>query len=125
MNSLKTLGKTAIAALSGVGTYIVAAGNAIAADYDYWLGFVDLGPQNEDLPSFIQNVLSFVIGAVALVAVIMLIWNGVQYITAGGDEGKVEKATKGITNAVIGLVICFVAELIVQFVISIVVGAGS
>jgi len=127
MSSAKTLAKSAVAAFSGLGTYFLAMRAALAdtTNYQGWLSMIDLGPQGEDLPGFIAYILNFVIGAVALVAVVMLIWNGVQYITAGGDEGKVEKATKGITNAVIGLVICFVAELIVQFVISLVVGAGA
>ena len=37
----------------------------------------------------------------ALVAVGMLIGAGYMYITANGDEGKVEKATKTLTFAII------------------------
>jgi TRAP-type C4-dicarboxylate transport system permease small subunit len=72
----------------------------------------------KDLPGFVLSLLNWAIGLIALIAVVMLIWSGVQYITAGGDEGKVEKATKGITNAIIGLVICFLSVLIVNFVIA-------
>jgi len=122
MNPVKTLAKSALAFTTGIGSYITAITVASAQTYEDWLGVISFGNEGTDLVSFVQGLLSFVIGAVALVAVVMLIWNGVMYITAGGDEGKVEKATKGITNAVIGLVICFIAELIVRFVISLVMG---
>ena len=59
----------------------------------------------------------------ALIAVAVLIYSGLQYILASGDEGKVEKATKGITYAIVGLVICFVAVLIVNFVLTRLLGA--
>ena len=48
----------------------------------------------------------------------MLIAAGYSYITASGDETKVEKATKTLTNAIIGLAICFIAVLLVNFVLT-------
>lgn len=105
-------------AISAVGygamTYLFVAANNVFAQ---WVVPGDLGLASGDLWDIVLNALRWVIGLIALVAVVMLIWNGVQYITAGGDEGKVEKATKGITNAIIGLVICFLAGIIVSFVI--------
>lgn len=82
-----------------------------------WIGKLEFGKKDGDLINLVVGIINSVVGIVALVAVVMLIWNGVQYITAGGDDGKVEKATKGITNSVIGLVIAFIAGLIVRFVI--------
>lgn len=91
---------------------------AQANSWDSWLSQLKFGKEGEGLVQLVTDLLNSVVGVVALIAVVMLIWNGVQYITAGGDDGKVEKATKGITNAVIGLVIAFIAGLIVRFVIS-------
>ncbi len=71
-----------------------------------------------NLIGFIKSALNTVIALAALVAVGILVYSGIQYILAAGDDGKVEKATKGITYAVIGLVICFVSMLIVQFVLT-------
>lgn len=70
-----------------------------------------------DLLTFIRQALNLVIAMSALVAVGILVYSGIQYIVAAGDENKVEKATKGITYAVIGLVICFISVLIVNFVL--------
>lgn len=68
--------------------------------------------------TLIVNILNWMIGLAALVCVVMLIAAGYSYMTAGGDEGKVGKATKTLTNAIIGLVICFVAVMLVNFVLA-------
>jgi hypothetical protein len=67
---------------------------------------------------FIKSALNTIIGLSALVAVGILVYSGIQYIMAAGDDGKIEKATKGITYAIIGLVICFISVLIVNFVLT-------
>jgi hypothetical protein len=48
-----------------------------------------------------------------------------MYITAGGDETKVEKATKSLTYAIVGLVICVISVILVQFVLKSVLGGGA
>ena len=68
----------------------------------------------EDL---IVDVLNWMIGAAAVICVVMLIVGGYSYMTAGGDEQKVGKATKTLTNAMIGLAICFIAVILVNFVL--------
>ena len=40
-----------------------------------------------------------------------------MYITAAGDEEKVRKAGKSITYAVVGLVICVISVILVEFVL--------
>jgi heme/copper-type cytochrome/quinol oxidase subunit 2 len=75
------------------------------------------GPKGGDLVTFAQNAINWAVGLIALIAVVILIISGVKYITSNGDEKKVEEAQKGIVNAIIGLVICFLAVLIVNFVI--------
>ena len=47
----------------------------------------------------------------------MIIVGGYSYMTAGGDESKVKDASKTLTNAIIGLVICFIAVVLVNFVL--------
>ena len=68
----------------------------------------------EDL---IVDVLNWMIGAAAVICVVMLIVGGYSYMTAGGDENKVKTATKTLTNAIIGLAICFIAVILVNFVL--------
>ncbi len=76
---------------------------------------------NEDTGSFskvlstIINIFSLVVG---IVAVIMVIIGGFNYITSGGNEGKVSTAKNTILYAVIGLIIVAFAQALVRFVIN-------
>ncbi|MDD3474841.1 MAG: pilin [Candidatus Dojkabacteria bacterium] len=94
--------------------------NIIAADtIDLGLlNDINAGTSETSLPNLITTILNFAIGAAAVVCVVMLIAAGYSYITASGDEGKIEKATKTLTNAIIGLAICFIAVLLVNFVLT-------
>jgi hypothetical protein len=61
------------------------------------------------------NVLSLIVGAVA---VIMLIFGGFRYVTSGGKQESVTAAKNTIIYALIGLVIVAVAQIVVQFVLT-------
>jgi cytochrome bd-type quinol oxidase subunit 2 len=62
----------------------------------------------------IVNILSIVVG---VVAVIMVILGGFKYITSGGDSNKVASARNTIVYALVGLVVVALAQAIVQFVL--------
>ena len=79
---------------------------------------------NGELINWVQAVLNLAIALAGLVAVGYLVYSGIQYIMSNGDDGKVDQATKGITYAIIGLIICFIAVLIVNFVINRVLGVA-
>jgi hypothetical protein len=61
------------------------------------------------------NVLSLIVGAVA---VVMLIVGGFRYVTSGGKQESVAGAKNTILYALIGLVIVAVAQIVVRFVLS-------
>jgi len=112
------------AKLSTSAVILASSTMAVSAQetWETWVNKVK-GPRAEgDLQVIIIDLLNWGIGLTALVAVVMLIWNGIRYITANGDEDKIKGATKGITYAIIGLVICFFSILIVNFVIKNIVG---
>lgn len=69
------------------------------------------------LEEFVVKVLNWLIGASVILCVIMLIVSGFLYMTSGGNEDKVGKATKTLVNAIIGLVISFVAVMLVNFIL--------
>ena len=81
---------------------------------------VDIGASQVgggDLLGFVKGTLNLAITLAGLIAVAYLVYSGITYIVAAGDESKIEKATKGITYAVIGLIICFISVLIVNFIL--------
>lgn len=61
------------------------------------------------------NVLLFIIGAAA---VIMIIIGGIRYVVSGGDQGAVTGAKNTILYAVVGLVVAIMAYAIVNFVVT-------
>lgn len=66
----------------------------------------------------ILNIIQVTIGVLALVAVIVIVFAGVQYTTSAGDAGKVKKAKDSILYGIVGLVIAILAFAIVNFVLS-------
>ena len=62
----------------------------------------------------VTNVLLFIIGAVA---VIMLIIGGIRYTVSGGDSGAVTSAKNTILYAVVGIIVAILAYAIVNFVL--------
>ncbi|MEK7637289.1 MAG: hypothetical protein AAB402_02785 [Patescibacteria group bacterium] len=77
-------------------------------------GSIGLG--NADLKQTVINILNLALGLLALVAVVMIIVGGFTWLTASGNEEKVDKAKKIISAAVIGLIIVLLAWAVVIFV---------
>ncbi|MBR3323440.1 hypothetical protein IKG16_00955 [Candidatus Saccharibacteria bacterium] len=73
---------------------------------------------NDKLTPAIVKILDGIILASGTVAVVFVIVGGVNYMTSAGDAAKIEKAKKTILYAVIGLVICALSYVIVNFVIN-------
>ena len=72
---------------------------------------------SDGISKVIINVINGVVGILALVATVAVIVGGVQYMTSTGDPGKTKKAKDTILYALIGLIICALAYVIVNFVI--------
>lgn len=61
----------------------------------------------------VQQILAIVFGAIAALAVLMIVIAGLRMITAQGNPQEVAKARSTILYAIIGLVIALTAEAIV------------
>ena len=97
------------------GLYLASA--TYAQDASSYLNEITSGVQGKTLEQLIYSLINWAIGIAALVCVVVLIFSGYKYITAAGDENKVESATKTLTFAIIGLVVCFIAVILVRFVL--------
>jgi TRAP-type C4-dicarboxylate transport system permease small subunit len=82
-------------------------------------------PVDGTLQDFIVRGLNLAIGAAAVICVAVLIFSGYMYITSSGDEAKVEKATKSLTYAIVGLAICFISVILVNFVLKELIGVDD
>lgn len=72
----------------------------------------------DDLMTYVSDIVNTVIYVLGFLAVVMLIYAGVMYVTSAGDANKVAKAKNTIMYAVIGLVIAILSYAVVNFVIS-------
>lgn len=71
----------------------------------------------------VTNVLLFLAGALA---VIMIIFGGLRYVTSGGNASSVTAAKNTIMYALVGLIIAFLAFALVNWILgAITPGVGS
>lgn len=68
--------------------------------------------------SLVASVLNFFILIAAVIAIVYLIWAGIQYITASTDETKAKNARMAIYNAIIGIVVIILSYSIIFFISS-------
>ncbi len=64
------------------------------------------------------NIIKMALGAIGTIFMVLIVYAGFLWMTAGGEEEKTSKAKKLIFNAVIGLVIVLSAYALTLFVIS-------
>ncbi|MBI4232287.1 PKD domain-containing protein, partial [Candidatus Peregrinibacteria bacterium] len=70
-----------------------------------------------DLREFIIKIVNYALGFLALLAVLIVIYGGVLYLTAAGEEEKTTTGKKAIFYAVIGLIIVMGSFALVNTVI--------
>lgn len=58
---------------------------------------------------FIANIIQVILLVAGILAVVFLVYAGIQYIASGGDATKSAAARTGIINAVIGIIIILLA----------------
>lgn len=79
-------------------------------------------PQPDNVPGdfkqSIKNTTDWILGFVGMIAVLMLIWGGINYLTSAGDEDKARTGKKIISYALIGLVVAGIAYAIVKVIIT-------
>lgn len=62
------------------------------------------------------DMIGFVLSFIGVLFLILTIYGGINWMTAGGNEQKVEKAKTIIINAIIGLLIVLSAYTITSFI---------
>ena len=84
----------------------------------------DISGYGENTPEqIVINLINWVLGILALVAVVLILIGGFKWMTAAGNEENVESAKKLLTAAVIGLVIIMAAWGISLYAVGILAGA--
>ncbi len=98
----------------------------IPSDYGDPGGSINLpGPSNDDPKVIIADIINWVLGFLALIAIIIILIGGFEWMTAGGNEEKVTEAKKLLLAGVIGLVIILSAYAITNFVLAQLISATN
>lgn len=119
-----------LAIVAGLSALAVLAMSAVASAQSGFLG----GGASESVPTAVLEgtggqgslralaltIINFFLGFLGLIAVIMIIYAGVLYVTAAGAEDQTGKAKKIIMYAIIGLLIVLLSWAIVNTIL----GAG-
>ena len=66
--------------------------------------------------------ISIVIGVVGSLALVIVVYGGIMWMTAGGNDSKVSKAQKTIMWGVLGLVVVLLSYVIVRTLLDKVIG---
>jgi len=69
-----------------------------------------------NLGELVSGLVTAAIVLAAVIALIFLVWGGIQWLTSGGDKANTEKAQQRITNAIIGLAIVVASWAIIQLI---------
>jgi hypothetical protein len=80
-------------------------------------GEIEGGALESDLPTLVGGIINALLGILGIVFVILVVYAGFLYLTAGGEDDKVKKAKKLLTQSVIGLIIIVAAYAIASYVI--------
>lgn len=73
-----------------------------------------------EIEARIRQIAQFIIVVSVILAVIFIIWGGITYMTAGGDEGKAGAAKTRIWNGVVGAAVVLAVGVILQTLASLI-----
>src|SRR3989344_5149032 len=68
----------------------------------------------QTLSEIAMNVLNFLLSIIGVLAIIMLIVAGIMYLTAAGDEDRVDTGKNIVKYAIIGIIVAFASLVIVS-----------
>lgn len=95
------------------------------AEIDPGLNKVDAGlkgSNNDDPVDAVQKLITYFLSLLAIVAVIYAMYGGFLILTDGGGDERNAKGRKVIINAIIGIVVIFLAWTIVKLVFDVLGG---
>jgi hypothetical protein len=87
-------------------------------------------PTGTNLPEgtvtdIIKNIMNWILGIVGVLGVIGFAIAGVLYLTAAGDETKIDKAKQAMTYSIIGVIVALVGLVVIRAASSMLGGSTS
>jgi hypothetical protein len=110
---------SAVAMSATMGTAVLAANNTPTDVSDFGLATSRPASYASDqtLQQTIASIINVALGLLGVIALVIILAGGFEWMTAGGNEEKTTEARKRIIAGVIGLAIILSAYAIAQFVL--------
>jgi uncharacterized membrane protein len=100
--------------------------NNVALALDFWKDKANtISWSTKTADAVITQWVAFIVWFLYLVAVIVMIYGGFNILTAGWDEEKVKKGKTILMQAGAWLVVIFIAGSVIDWIISLLFGAGA
>ncbi|HRH21958.1 MAG TPA: hypothetical protein PLJ58_02035 [bacterium] len=87
--------------------------------------FTAIGLGNRDPRKIAASVIRVILGFLGVIAVCLILFGGFKWMTAAGDDGKVDEAKDLIKAGVVGLLIILAAFSISVFVLNALIGVTT
>jgi len=78
----------------------------------------ELGPQPTDLSSLIGTVINYLFGLLGVIFLLVVLFGGLRWMTAGGNEEKVKKGKELANWGINGIIVIFLAYALVYVVLA-------
>lgn len=97
-------------------TYTFGAGGSLAANTLPATNFLGSCKKGGTIAACVADIYKLSLGLGAIIALLMIVLSGYRYMTASGNASQVESAKEAFTAAFIGLIIIFVAYILLYLI---------
>ena len=94
-------------------------------DLDFGTGYLaNSSLPSSDVRTVAINLINILLSMLGIIFLLVVLYGGLLWMTAGGNDDQAAKGRKIIGNGIIGLIVIFVAFAITTFVFNILVAAA-
>lgn len=106
----------------GISAPVVAATSTLLTNIDkVAVGDKDGGPYKTgvtDPALIIGKIIKIVVGLIGVILLVLIVYAGYLWMTAGGNEEQLKQAKGILVNSIIGVIIVLMAYIITYFVVN-------
>ncbi len=87
-------------------------------------------PSNTNLPGgsitgIITNIMQWILALIGVIAVIAFVIAGILYLTAAGDEDRMQQAKRAMIYAIVGVIVALIGLVILRAVYAMLTGDNN
>ena len=82
--------------------------------YGQWMLPYSYGLPSQTIYGIIQNILLWLLSILGIVGIIGFAISGIMYLLAAGDDNMIDRAKKGMTYSIIGIIVGLAGFVVIQ-----------